>query len=154
MLQIAEWLPRYDENMSEERFEYWLYIWVDFALKFVMEFYQVQPMEKVEADLVEYMGQSEHLIDSLDNDFMNSQFHKVHGMYVANVWLRHRSSELVNTPLLTWRFWTEWLEHQEPGGPIMLLKVKTGLRKLGNTAEVVLPMYHGLSPQELGEVRT
>jgi len=155
LAQIAEWLPRYDENTSEERFEYWLYIWVDIALKFVTEFYQVQPMEMVEKKLVAYMGQPEHLIDSSDNDFLNSQFHKVHAMYVAmNVWLRHRSSELVNTPLLTWRIWTEWLEKQEPGGPIMVVAVKAALRKLAHKANEVLPRHHNLSDADMEALRT
>jgi len=154
MTQIQTWLPRYDENKSEERFEYWLYIWADISLKFITEFYQVQPMERVETNLVEYMGQPEHLIDSSDNDFLNSQFHKVHGMYVAmNVWLRHRSSELVNTPLLTWRIWSEWLERQEPGGPIMMVTVKAALRKLATNAESVMPKYHGLREEQLDELR-
>jgi hypothetical protein len=152
--QIHEWMPRFDESVEEDMFEYWTFVWVDVGLKLIEEFHQVQPTEMIEAGLQAYMKQPEHKIDAYCDNFLNTQFHKVHAMFVAmNVWLRERSSALVGTPLWTWRILEEWLVSQTPAGPLMMVQVKDALRKLSMSPELVFPVNHNLSNKELQQVR-
>mgnify|MGYP003385953845 CR=1 FL=1 len=146
-----EWLPRYEDTTSEEKLDYWLFIWVDVGLKFIYEFYTVQPTEMIEEGLVAYMNQPEHLINASCDDVLNSQFHKVHAMWRAmNVHLRLRSAAMVDSPQVTWRLLVEWLEKQKPGGPMMMIHVRKALRKLAINPQEVLPLGHGLSDSEIG----
>jgi hypothetical protein len=154
MAQISEWMPRYDGATPGDQFEYWTFVWVEVGLKFIEEFHQVQPTEMIEGGLQEFMRQSEYLIKADCDDFLNTQFHKVHAMFVAmNVWLRERSSALVDTPLWTWRLLVDWLDSQTPAGPLMMVHVKAALRKLGTDPEMVIPVHHGLTALQLQEMR-
>jgi hypothetical protein len=145
-----EWLPHYEDTTPEEKLEYWLFLWVDVGLKFIYEFYQVQPAEMIEEGLVLYMNQPEHLIDATCDDVLNSQFHKVHDMWLAmNVHLRLRSAAMVDSPQVTWRLLVEWLEKQVPGGPMMMIHVRKALRKLAINPQEVLPIGHNLTEAEI-----
>jgi hypothetical protein len=154
MEQIKVWMPRYDENVDELDFEYWVFVWVDITLHVIEEFHQIQPMEMVEQGLLKYMQQPEYLINQDDDEFLNTQFHKVSGMYVAmNVWLRERSSPLVNTPLWGWQTLVRWLEKQSPGGGMMMIHIRDALRKLSTNPESVMPVNLPFTQDELRDIR-
>jgi hypothetical protein len=151
---IDGWMPDYDQGRAEEDREYWTMVWINIQLKLIQEFFQQQPAEMIEKSLQAMMQLPEHLINSRCDDFLNTQFHKVHNMYLAmNSWLRERSSALVETPAVTWKFLVEWLERQTPGGPLMMVHIRDALRKLSTKPQDVIPADCGIDAEGLADMR-
>jgi hypothetical protein len=149
---IRRWLPEYNPGMEEKEGNYWLQVWMKVLLRLVQEFYQHLPVEDIEKGLEKELDN--YKLDLQGEDVVNNQFHKVVTAYKhVNAWLRERSSNLGDSALYVWKILTNWLDKQEPYGPIMKKHLEKCLKLLGQTPTKVFPERHGLTPAQLSEVR-
>jgi hypothetical protein len=144
----------FEASKPESNQRYWLYIWVDVGLKLISEFHQIQQVDEVERQLAELMEEDRFKIFNHVDDPLNSQFHKVQSLYKAmNVWLRDRSSALVDSPLYVWKLLVEWLKSSKPVGPLMLTHINKALNMLGTNVLEAIPRGHGRSKTQLEAMR-
>jgi hypothetical protein len=144
----------FESSKPESNQRYWLYIWVDVGLKLIAEFHQIQQVDEVERQLAELMEEDRFRILNYVDDPLNSQFHKVQSLYKAmNVWLRDRSSALVDSPLYVWKLLVEWMKASKPVGPLMLTHINKALNMLGTNVLEAIPRGHGRSKTQLEEIR-
>jgi hypothetical protein len=149
---IRKWLPEYNPGVEEKEGNYWLKVWMKVLLRLVQEFYQHLPVEDIEKGLEKELDN--YKLDLQGEDVVNNQFHKVVTAYKhVNAWLRERSSNLGDSALYVWKILTNWLDKQEPYGPIMKKHLDKSLKLLGQNPTSVFPERHGLSPAALKEVR-
>jgi hypothetical protein len=152
MKNIRKWLPEYNPGVEEKEGYYWLKMWIKVLLRLVEEFYQHLPVEDIEKGLAKELDN--YTLDLQGEDVVNNQFHKVVTAYKhMNAWLRERNSNLGDSALYVWKILTNWLDGQEPYGPIMKKHLEKCLKLLGQTPTKVFPERHGLTLAQLNEVR-
>ena len=143
------WLSEYNTKHDEHDDHYWLYMWVDVAVKFVKEFYSVQPTDQVEAGVRALLKDAKYkFTDPIDP--LNKDFYKVIQVYQdVYAFLRERASDLVNSPLYVFNIVKEWINTQGPAGPMIVSYITKALAKLATDPLSVFPTAHQLSKAEI-----
>jgi hypothetical protein len=147
------WMPNYDPSRAVNDNDYWFRIWIQVAVKMILEFYHVQHQDTINADLEKLMEADKYKFASKD-DPLNEDFFRVCLLYQdLNIWLTERSSDFVNSPLYVYGLLKNWLEKQRGVGKVMVDYLEKALAKLTIDPESVFPRYHNLTESQLLEVK-
>jgi hypothetical protein len=156
MRDVKSWLSNYERSTPSEDNAYWFKIWVDVSVKVITEFHTVQHTDDIMKGGRDLCSEEKYIFKS-KVDPLNEDFFRVVLLYQDIIrWLKERSSDLVNSPLYVYQLLKEWLEKQgEKGvGKVMANHIGKALAKLNTNPESVFPTNHGLSANQLKEVKT
>jgi hypothetical protein len=155
MRDMKSWLSYYNRGTSVMDNQYWFKTWVDVSVKIISEFHTVQHSDAIMEGIKDLCNDSKYTFVS-KTDPLNEDFFRVVLLYQDVIrWLKERSSDLVNSPLYVYQILKKWLEAQgEKGvGKVMANHIEKALAKLSTHPEEVFPLNHGLTRNQLDEVR-
>ena len=147
--------PDYRKDRDVHDNEYWFHMWIQLSVKIVAEFHTVLHEEDIRQGMEEMMDAKKYKFTST-TDPLNEDFYKVYMLYQdLIIWLTERSSDMVNSPLYIYTTLKEWLVEQgEMGaGKTMINYIDKALAKLSTEPELVFPRHHGLTRNQLADVK-
>jgi hypothetical protein len=153
---MKEWIPQYDPARPSTDNVYWFSIWVDVVVKLITEFHTVQDAATIDGELAELLKEDRFKFTSTE-DPVNEDFYKICLLYEElNVWLKQKSSDYANSPLMVFEILKKWVAEQgkETGaGTVMVNYIEKALAKLSTDPESVFPPFHKLSKTQLEDVK-
>ena len=136
------WMPNYAPARDEENFAEWLYCWMDWLVKMIVEFHIVLDTKTVKKGL-DQLFKLEKYRFAYEDDPLNKDFWRVATLYnEALVYLKKRSSNLVKSPLYTFDLVMLWLQNQGWVGVVMEEYITEALGMLETNPASVFPKNH------------
>jgi hypothetical protein len=145
----SKWLLNYDAKTSEENYQYWLFIWVDVAVKFIIEFFMVLKTSVVEEGLAALIEKKEYNFTDKE-DPVNKDVYRVK-LLMQDIleYMEERGSDLLQSPVYIIGLIQKWLPTQGVGGTIILDYLEKALETLKVDPEQVFPVGHKKTDAEL-----